>query len=141
MCGLQETERLFFWSVMSKGRRKWQPSPVCLPEESQGRRSLVGCRLWGCRESDMTEATQQQEIKVKVIQLCPALCNPMDYKGYGILRARILELVTFPFSRGYSQPRDQTQVSCIAGRFFASSATRGAFQIYHGKKSQYVPLQ
>ena len=38
-------------------RRKWQPTPVFLPGESQGRRSLVGCRLWGCTESDMTEAT------------------------------------------------------------------------------------
>ena len=38
-------------------RRKWQPTPVFLPRESQGRRSLVGCRLWGHTESDMTEAT------------------------------------------------------------------------------------
>ena len=36
-------------------RRKWQPTPVFLPGESQGRRSLVGCRLWGRTESDMTE--------------------------------------------------------------------------------------
>ena len=38
-------------------RRKWQPSPVFLPGESQGQRSLVGCRLWGRTELDMTEAT------------------------------------------------------------------------------------
>ena len=38
-------------------RRKWQPTPVFLPGESQGLGSLVGCRLWGCTESDMTEAT------------------------------------------------------------------------------------
>ena len=38
-------------------RRKWQPTPVFLPGESQGRGSLVGCRLWGCTESDTTEAT------------------------------------------------------------------------------------
>ena len=38
-------------------RRKWQPTPVFLPGESQGWRSLVGCRLWGCTESDTTEAT------------------------------------------------------------------------------------
>ena len=36
--------------------RKWQPTPVFLPGESQGRGSLVGCRLWGCTESDTTEA-------------------------------------------------------------------------------------
>ena len=38
-------------------RRKWQPTPVFLPGESQGRGSLVGCRLWGCAESDTTEVT------------------------------------------------------------------------------------
>ena len=38
-------------------RRKWQPTPEFLPGESQGRGSLVGCRLWGCTESDTTEAT------------------------------------------------------------------------------------
>ena len=38
-------------------RRKWQPTPVFLPGESQGRGSLVGCRLWGHTESDTTEAT------------------------------------------------------------------------------------
>ena len=38
-------------------RRKWQPTPVFLPGESQGRGSLMGCRLWGRTESDTTEAT------------------------------------------------------------------------------------
>ena len=42
-------------------RRKWQPTPVFLPGESQGRGSLVGCRLWGRTESDPTEATQLQQ--------------------------------------------------------------------------------
>ena len=42
-------------------RRKWQPTPVFLPGESQGQRSLVGCRLWGGTESDTTEETQQQQ--------------------------------------------------------------------------------
>ena len=42
-------------------RRKWQPAPVFLPGESQGRGSLVGCRLWGRSESDTTEVTQQQQ--------------------------------------------------------------------------------
>ena len=41
-------------------RRKWQPTPVFLPGESQGQGSLVGWRLWGCAESDTIEATQQQ---------------------------------------------------------------------------------
>ena len=42
-------------------RRKWQPTPVFLPGDSQGRGSLVGCRLWGHTGSDTTEATQQQQ--------------------------------------------------------------------------------
>ena len=42
-------------------RRKWQPTPVLLPGESQGPGTLVGCHLWGHTESDMTEATQQQQ--------------------------------------------------------------------------------
>ena len=42
-------------------RRKWQPTPVFLPGESQGWGSLVGCCLWGCTESDTTEAMQQQQ--------------------------------------------------------------------------------
>ena len=42
-------------------RRKWQPTPVFLPGEAQGRRSLVGCRLWGHTGPDTTDATQQQQ--------------------------------------------------------------------------------
>ena len=60
-------------------------------------------------------------MKVKVAQLCPTLYDPMSH---GILQARILEWVTFPFSRGFSQPRDLTQVSHIVGRFFTSWATK-----------------
>ena len=63
---------------------------------------------------------------VKVAQLCPTLCDPMDYTVHGILQASVLEWVAFPFSRGSSQPRDQTQDSHIAGGFFTSWATREA---------------
>ena len=45
-------------------RRKWQPTPVFLPGESQGQRSLLGCHLWGRTESDTTDATQQQQQQV-----------------------------------------------------------------------------
>ena len=48
-------------------RRKWQPTPVFLPGESQGWGSLVGCRLWGHTELDMTEVTQQQQQHVMVV--------------------------------------------------------------------------
>ena len=66
------------------------------------------------------------EKKVKVTESCPTLCDTMDYRVHGILQARILEWVTFLFSRWSSQPRDQTQVSCIAGRFFTSWANTEA---------------
>ena len=49
------TSLLLFTSL--HWRRQWQPTPVFLPGESQGRGSLVGCRLWGRTESDTTEAT------------------------------------------------------------------------------------
>ena len=63
-------------------------------------------------------------LKVKVTQSCLTLCDPMDYTVHGILQARILEWVAFPFSMGSSQPRDQTQVSAsLAARFFTTSAT------------------
>ena len=59
-------------------------------------------------------------MKVKITQLCSTLCDPMDYRVHGILQARILKWVAFPFSRGSSQPRDRTQVPIIAGGFFTS---------------------
>ena len=66
-------------------------------------------------------------LKVKVAPLCPTLCDPIDYTVHGVLQARILEWVAFPFSRGSSQPRDPTQVSRIAGRFFSSWTTGEVF--------------
>ena len=62
-------------------------------------------------------------------QLCLTLCDPMDCSlpgssVHGILQIRILECVAIPFSRGSSQPRDRTQVSDIAGRFFTVWAIR-----------------
>ena len=50
------------WVGKIPWRRKWQPTPVFLPGESHGQRSLAGCSPWGCKESDMTEATQHAQI-------------------------------------------------------------------------------
>ena len=71
------------------------------------------------------------EVKVLVAQSCPTVCTPMDCNpsgssADGILQARTLEQVVISFSRGSSWPRDQTQVSWIAGRFFTVWATREA---------------
>ena len=63
---------------------------------------------------------------------CPTLCDPMDcsqpgFSVHGSLQARILEWVAFSFSRGSSQPRDRTPISCassLAGRFFTTAPRR-----------------
>ena len=150
-------------------RRKWQPTPVFLPGESRGQRSLGGCCLWGCTESDMTDATQQQQQQIAIqctllapsnlfksfhwnfpldattLPISPALFILLYFFFYpqlfspsnllcvhmgslscvqlfeapwtvapqmplsmGFFRARILELVAIPFSRGSSPPRDRT---------------------------------
>ena len=72
--------------------------------------------------------------EVKVAQSCLTLCNPTDYRVHGILQARILEWVAFPFSRGPSQPRNGTQVFRIAGGFFTSWATREAQSLLRGPR-------
>ena len=65
-------------------------------------------------------------MKVKVTPSCPTLCDAMDYTVHEILQTRILEWVAFPFSRGCSQPRNQTGVSYIAGGSFTNWAVREA---------------
>ena len=137
-CQWQRHKRCGFdpWVRKIPWRRKWQPTLVFFPEKSRGQRSLVGYSPRGHKESDITECMHTHThthththklsyipfIKVKgtlVIQLRPTLCNPLDYTSvYGILQAKILELVSIFFSRGSSQPRDSTQVSCIAYKFF-----------------------
>ena len=64
------------------------------------------------------------------------LCDPKAYPVHGILQARILEWVVFPFSRGSSQPRSQTQVSCIAGRFFTVYMRHEILQNYTNEEGQ-----
>ena len=70
--------------------------------------------------------------RVSVAQSCPTLCDPMNcsppgFSVHGMVQARILEWVAIPLSRGSSQPRDQTLVSCIAGRLFTVWATGKSF--------------
>ena len=71
---------------------------------------------------------EKKKVKVLVTQLCLTLWDPTDcslpgFSVHGISQARIVEWVAIPFSRGSSPPRDRTQVSCVAGRFFIISAT------------------
>ena len=79
------------------------------------------------------------ESKNEVAQLCLTLCDPMDCSLPGssvhrIFQARVLEWAAISFSRGSSQPRDWTQVSCIASRHFTVWGTREAVFRYlpHG---------
>ena len=72
----------------------------------------------------------KKEMGTNTVELCPilswalkyifSLCHPMDYTVDGIFQARILEWVAYLFSRGSSQPRNQTEVSCTAGGFFTN---------------------
>ena len=69
---------------------------------------------------------------VLVAQLCLILCHPIncsppDFSVHGILQARILEWIAILLSRGTSQPRDWTLVSCFTGRFFTVWATGNIF--------------
>ena len=75
--------------------------------------------------------------EVNVAQSCLTLCDPMDcrlpgYSVHGILQAIILEWVAMPFFRESYQPRDQTQISHIAGRFLTLWATREAKEYCSG---------
>ena len=78
---------------------------------------------------------------MKVIQLCLTLCDPMDYIVHGILQARILEWEAFLFSKGSSQPKSQTTVSCIASRFFTNRAIREEEEKHNGEKALYQSSQ
>ena len=73
---------------------------------------------------------------MKVAQSCQTLCDPIPVQG--ILQARTLEWVAFPFSRGSSQPRNRTGVSCIAGGSFTKWAIREAHYV---KPNRFTILQ
>ena len=93
-----------------------QRHPV-VNKESAGHASLTG---HGAQRPLLAELLCLLNWKAKVAQSSRTLCDPMDYTVHGILLARILEWVAFPFSRGCSQPKDRTQVSRIAAGFFTS---------------------
>ena len=107
------------------------PSPGDLPDSGTEPMCLVSPALAGSFfiTSTTWEALILAMCCVLFAQLCPTLCSPMDCSlpgssVLGILQARILEWVAIPFSRGSSQPKNQTWVSYITGRFFTDWATR-----------------
>ena len=105
--------------VRGRWGREWV-GEVQLHQEWLDAANCGGCVMHVCWV--VTGVSAVSEIlheKVKVVLLCLTLCDPIDYTVHGILQARILEWVAFPFSRGCSQLRDRTQVSHIA-EFFTS---------------------
>ena len=94
-----------------------QPTRLLHPWDFPGKSTGVGCHCllhWHL---------------VKSSRSCPILCNSMDCNPrgssvHGLLQARILERVAYPFSRGSFRPRNRTGVSCIAGGFLTSWAIR-----------------
>ena len=96
---------------------RWQPTRLPRHWDSPGKNTGVGCHfLLQC---------MKVKSESEVTQSGPTLSDPMDcsllgFSLHGILQARILEWVAISFSRGASQPRDQTWVSCIAGRRLTS---------------------
>ena len=80
--------RLFIFSIMQSGDRLWRSLDATLKTF-----------FWYYRQQGATDIFWAMEVKVKVAQSCLTLCNPMNNTAHGILQARILEWVAFPFSR------------------------------------------
>ena len=106
------------------------PPPGDLPDPGIESMSLTSPALVGSLPLSATWESEKQKslscVCILSIYIQSVYCIHTDCIVWGILRARILEWVAFPFSRGSSQPGDQTQVSHIAGGFFTSWATRDA---------------
>ena len=115
--------RLLEWGAICYSRGSSQPSLLHRQADSLH---------WATREGLIDHYELESTSEVKFAQSCLTLCDPMDSRVHGILQARILEWVAFPFFRGSSQPRDLTQVSHIAGGFFTSLATREAQEFWSG---------
>ena len=99
------------------------PRPQLTPSEHKLPSPLLP-EFWSHERNDCFKPlTRWNDIEVKVSQSGQTCCDAMDYAVHGILQARILEWVAFPFFRGSSHHRDRTQVSHIAGGFFTSRAT------------------
>ena len=101
---------LFLW------RRPWQPTLVLLPGESQGRGSLVGCRLWGRTESDTTEVTeQQQSLSLVLCYSSPKHWNQETF-SWTCLLGSILPVIDFRFCDEI-QVREANHFLCLKGTF------------------------
>ena len=110
-------------------RTVWCKSPSGnLAPKIEFRGTLVSHKdLQSCKNNSIADKKKSGFTGASMSENCSVVSiNPMDFIVHGILQARILEWVTFPFSRGSSQPRNRTRVCFIAGRFFNSWAIREA---------------
>ena len=138
-------------------RRKWQPTPVFLPGESQGWGRASWAAIYGVAQSrtwlkwlSSSSSSSENPQDLLFYQISYISCSNVNYNHHIVnyismlccffrhvplfvtldcsppgsvcatAQARILEWVAISFSRGSSPPRDQTWVSCIAGRFFTA---------------------
>ena len=150
-CRRRKRGRFNPWVGKIPWRRAWQPTPVSLPGESHGQRSLadyswIGPKQLSTHTWDIDKKRWGwglrfilrnwlmwlwRKVKVLVSQLCLTFCNSMNCSllsssVHGILWMKILEWVAIPFSRKSSWPRGWTWVSYTVGRFFTIWATREA---------------
>ena len=107
------------WVGKIPWRRKRQPTPVLLPRKSYGRRSLVQATVHGVTKSRARLSNFPFPFFLSALQ---ADSLPAEPPG----KPKVLEWGVYPFSRGSSQPRNRTGVSCIAGGFFTNWAIREA---------------
>ena len=120
-----------------------KPHPITRPGVCSGR-TPYGDGSSQSNSSFKTQFSPEIKVKVKVAQSCPTpwnpmACSPVGFSVHGILQVEIEEWIAVPSSRGSSQPRDQTQASCIAGRFFTLWATRPVLSYRHSKSSLMAP--
>ena len=119
------------------------PSPplalfiVMLPKAHLTSHSKISGSRWVITPSvsilQKSNSVANKHEKVLTFIVVEVKWKSVSYIVHGILQVRILEWVAILFSRGSSQPRDRTQVSCIAGGFFTSSATREAQEYWSGE--------
>ena len=102
---------------------RWQPARLPGSWDSPGKNTEVGCHCLLHYEQIYGNKLDNLEEMDRFLEKC-SLSSLPGSSVHGILQARILEWVAMPSSRGSSQPRDWTWISCIAGRFFIMWATR-----------------
>ena len=121
-------------SVVSDSGTSWtvgHQAPLCM--------EFFGQDYWNGLPFPIQGIFPTQEVERKeseVTQSCPTLCNPTDcslsgFSVHGIFQARVLEWVAISIPRGSSRPRNWTQVSCIAGRYFNLWVTRDSLPLNH----------